>query len=132
MYKLVDAESYRDVRILVVGGGDSAVEAAIGLAQQKGNVVTLSYRKERLVRIKQRNEERFDRLVAAGRIELALSSEVREILPGSVRLRTADGPTEIRNDCVFIFAGGDPPFGLLNRMGIQFGGGLAEARAASA
>jgi thioredoxin reductase/ferredoxin len=123
MYKLVDAASYKNQRILVVGGGDSAVEAAIGLAGQKGNEVTLSYRKDRLVRIKQKNEERFNRLVTARRIKLAFSSEVREILPEVVRLRTAEGEMEIRNDGVFVFAGGDPPLGLLNKIGLQFGGG---------
>jgi thioredoxin reductase/NAD-dependent dihydropyrimidine dehydrogenase PreA subunit len=132
MYKLVDAASYQHQRILVVGGGDSAVEAAIGLAGQRGNKVTLSYRKDRLVRIKQKNEERFDRLAASGKIELSFSSEVTEILPGYVRLRTAGGPVEIGNDCVFVFAGGDPPLGLLNKIGIQFGGGGAERSAVSA
>ncbi len=46
MYRLIEAESYKSKHVLVVGGGDSAVEAAIGLASQKGNVVTISYRKE--------------------------------------------------------------------------------------
>jgi thioredoxin reductase len=125
MYKLIDAESYNDQRLLVVGGGDSAVEAAIGLAQQPGNEVTLSYRKDRLVRIKQKNEERFNRLVGAGKVKLVFSSEVTEILPTTVRLRTPGGSVEIRNDYVFIFAGGDPPIGLLNKIGLQFGGGSA-------
>jgi len=127
MYKLIDAESYNDQRILVVGGGDSAVEAAIGLARQSGNEVTLSYRKDRLVRIKQKNEERFNRLVGAGKVKLAFSSEVTEILPTAVRLRTPGGSVEIRNDYVFIFAGGDPPIGLLKQIGIRFGGGPATA-----
>ena len=125
MYKLIDAESYNDQRILVVGGGDSAVEAAIGLARQSGNEVTLSYRKDRLVRIKQKNEQRFNRLVGAGKVKLVFSSEVTEILPAAVRLRTPGGSVEIRNDYVFIFAGGDPPIGLLNKIGLQFGGGSA-------
>lgn len=128
MYKLIDAESYHDQRILVVGGGDSAVEAAIGLARQPGNEVTLSYRKDRLVRIKQKNEERFNRLVGAGRVKLLFSSEVKEVLPAAVRLRTPGGSAEIRNDYVFIFAGGDPPIGLLKQIGIRFGGGPAAPR----
>lgn len=128
MYKLIDAESYKDQRILVIGGGDSAVEAAIGLARQSGNEVTLSYRKDRLVRIKQKNEERFNRLVAEGRVKPVFSSEVTEILPAGVRLRTPAGPVEIRNDYVFIFAGGDAPIGLLNQIGIRFGGGDASPK----
>jgi thioredoxin reductase len=128
MYKLIDAESYRNQRILVVGGGDSAVEAAIGLAHQSGNEITLSYRKEKLVRIKQKNEQRFGRLVAGGRVKLVFSSDVTEILPGTVRLRTAGGSVEVRNDYVFVFAGGDPPLGLLNKIGLQFGGTAASRK----
>ena len=59
-YSLMDAASYRGRRVLVVGGGDSAVEAAIGLAEQPGNEVTLSYRGEAFTRIKARNEARLD------------------------------------------------------------------------
>ena len=55
-YSLIDAHSYQGRRILVVGGGDSAVEAALGLAAQPGNVVTLSYRKQSFTRIKSRNQ----------------------------------------------------------------------------
>ncbi len=126
MYKLIDAESYNHQRILVVGGGDSAVEAAIGLARQTGNEVTISYRKDRLVRIKQKNEERLKPLVGTGRVKVVFSSEVTEILPTAVRLRTPDGSMEIRNDFLFILAGGDPPIGLLNKIGVRFGGGPAE------
>jgi thioredoxin reductase (NADPH) len=122
MYQLTDAESYQGQRVLVVGGGDSAVEAAIGLARQRGNRVTLSYRREKLVRIKRKNEERVARLLASRRIEGAFSSEVAAIREGAVALRTAGGERELPNDFVFVFAGGDPPFELLRRMGIRFGG----------
>lgn len=125
MYKLVDADSYRKQRILVVGGGDSAIEAVIGLARDHGNEVTLSYRKDRLVRIKQKNEERFGRLVAAGKVRLAMSTEVVDILPRSVRLRGAEGVAEIPNDFVFVFAGGEPPLGLLTKIGVRLGGDVA-------
>jgi thioredoxin reductase (NADPH) len=124
-YQLVDAASYEGKRILVVGGGDSAVEAAIGLARQRGNRVTLSYRREKLVRIKKKNEERIAGLLAKGRVEGALGTEVEEIAPASVRLKTPAGPREIPNDYVFVFAGGEPPFGLLRRMGVRFGGAAA-------
>lgn len=125
MYKLVDADSYRRQRILVVGGGDSAIEAAIGLAQGHGNEVTLSYRKDKLVRIKQKNEERFERLVSARKVRLAMSTEVVEILPRAVRLRGQAGTTELPNDFVFVFAGGEPPLGLLTKIGVRLGGSAA-------
>jgi thioredoxin reductase len=122
MYQLVDAESYEGQRILVVGGGDSAVEAVLGLARQRGNRVTLSYRRESLVRIKKRNEERIAALMAQGKIETLFSSEVVAIDQGRVRLRLPTGEVERANDYVFVFAGGDPPFDLLRRAGVRFGG----------
>lgn len=132
MYKLLDAESYRDCRILVVGGGDSAAEAAIGLARQPGNRVTLSYRRERLVRIKQKNETALAPLLASGAIRGLFNSNVTEITPGNVCLDVEGGdPVELGNDYVFVFAGGVPPFGLLKKAGIRFGGaGERESAAA--
>jgi len=120
-YQLVDAASYEGQRVLVVGGGDSAVEAAIGLARQRGNSVTLSYRREKLVRIKKKNEERIAGLLASRRVEGAFQTEVEEITPSSVRLKTPGGTRDLPNDYVFVFAGGEPPFDLLRQMGIRFG-----------
>ena len=79
MYQLADAESYENQRILVVGGGDSAVEAALGLAGRRGNRVTLSYRREKLVRIKRKNESRIAGMLASRRIEGAFNTDVQEI-----------------------------------------------------
>ena len=90
MYRLVDAESYQNQRILVVGGGDSAVEAALGLARQRGNRVALSYRREKLVRIKKKNEDRIAQLLANKRIDGLFSSEVERITPASVFVRDGD------------------------------------------
>jgi thioredoxin reductase/NAD-dependent dihydropyrimidine dehydrogenase PreA subunit len=122
MYQLVDAEAYSAQKILVVGGGDSAVEAALGLARQRGNRVTLSYRREKLVRIKQKNEDRIQELFKKGTVEAAFSSEVMEILPHSVRLKTGEVTRDLPNDFVFVFAGGEPPFAFLKQMGVRFGG----------
>jgi thioredoxin reductase len=123
MYRLMDAESYRGQHLLVVGGGDSAVEAAIGLALQPGNVVTLSYRREKLVRVKKKNEDAFARAVAEGRIRTLFQSQPVTIAEDRVVLRTGAGELhELRNDHVFIFAGGVPPFELLEKSGIRMGG----------
>jgi thioredoxin reductase/Pyruvate/2-oxoacid:ferredoxin oxidoreductase delta subunit len=122
MYQLADAESYEQQSILIVGGGDSAVEAALGLVRQRGNRVTLSYRREKLVRIKKKNEERIAELLAKRRIEPAFGTEVELIAPSSVRLKAPEGVRELPNDYVFVFAGGEPPFALLRQMGIRFGG----------
>lgn len=123
MYRLIDAESYKGQRVLVVGGGDSAVEAAIGLAQQSSNEVTLSYRRDKLVRIKKKNQDRADTMIASGRIRTLFPSQVREIGEKSVSLTAReDEPLELDNDFVFVFAGGVPPFGLLKEAGVAFGG----------
>jgi thioredoxin reductase len=87
--------------------------------------VTLSYRREKLVRIKKKNEEGISGLLAKGRVEGAFGTEVEEIGPASVRLKTPGGTREVPNDHVFVFAGGEPPFGLLREMGVRFGGEAA-------
>jgi thioredoxin reductase/NAD-dependent dihydropyrimidine dehydrogenase PreA subunit len=132
MYQLIDAASYEGRRILVVGGGDSAAEAVIGLARQRGNQVTLSYRREKLVRIKKKNEERLGEVTSKGRAKALFGSEVTEILGDRVRLKMGERTLELPNDYVFVFAGGEPPFALLRQMGIRFGGdGSKQALAAS-
>jgi thioredoxin reductase len=132
MYQLVDAASYENKRILVVGGGDSAAEAVIGLARQRGNSVTLSYRREKLVRIKKKNEERIGELMSKGRTRALFGSEVTEILSDRVRLRMGERTVELPNDFVFVFAGGDPPFGFLRQIGVRFGGEAKPGAAAQA
>jgi thioredoxin reductase/ferredoxin len=121
MSSLIDAEAYRDCRILVVGGGDSAVEAAMGLAHQRGNRVTLSYRGEELTRIKARNAQRLRAVAGAGQLELVFGSTLQEVRDRTVLLETADGTRELPNDYVFIFAGGVPPTALLEKIGIRIG-----------
>ena len=122
LYQLLDAETYRNQHILVVGGGDSAVEAILGLARQAGNRVSLSYRRDKLVRIKRKNAERMEALIAEGAIKTLFGSEVEEILQDRVRLRLGEKTLEIKNDHVFVFAGGEPPFALLKQSGVRFGG----------
>jgi putative YpdA family bacillithiol system oxidoreductase len=122
MYRLIEADHYINKRILVVGGGDSAVEAAMGLANQSGNQVTLSYRQERFSRIKERNVKRLDDCIRSGKVEALFSSNVVEIKPESVVLDVkGEGRREIPNDYVWVFAGGTPPTDFLKKIGIQFG-----------
>ena len=123
MYRLIDAASYQGERLLVVGGGDSAIEAALGLANQASNEVTLSYRKPKFFRIKAKNQERIEKAIASGRIRAIFNSTVEAIGEESVRLRVGEAETEeIDNDYVFVFAGGVPPFGFLREAGVRFGG----------
>lgn len=121
MYSLIEADAYTGKRILVVGGGDSAVEAAMGLAYQKGNKVTLSYRQSAFSRIKDRNEKRMEECRRAGSLEVILSSRVTEIRPRSVLLEEGGRIREIPNDFVWVFAGGTPPNDFLAKVGVAMG-----------
>jgi thioredoxin reductase (NADPH) len=121
MYYLIEAESYTRSDILVVGGGDSAVEAAMGLAHQEGNRVTLSYRRNRFVRLKERNLKRLEEQIAAGKITVLLQSNPLEIRDASVLLNVGGEVREIPNDFVWIFAGGIPPTDFLQKAGVSLG-----------
>jgi len=121
MYKLMDAGTYQNEHLLVVGGGDSAIEAAVGLARQTGNTVTISYRKDKFFRIKRRNEDHLNEMMQNGKIQVLLNSSVLAINQDSVRIQLAGMDQEIPNNYVFIFAGGEPPFELLKKIGIHFG-----------
>src|SRR6266478_8389425 len=70
MYRLIEADHYVNKKILVVGGGDSAVEAAMGLASQSGNKVTLCYRGAQFSRIKDRNSKRIEDCIRSGKVEV--------------------------------------------------------------
>jgi len=121
MYRLIEADHYVNKKILVVGGGDSAVEAAMGLAYQVGNEVTLSYRQERFSRIKERNVKRIDECIRSGKIKALFNSTPVEFKPETVVLNIQGRLQEIPNDFVWIFAGGSPPNDFLKKVGVEFG-----------
>lgn len=121
MYRLIEADHYINKRILVIGGGDSAVEAAMGLANQSGNQVTLSYRSERFSRIKDRNAKRIEECMRSGKLKVLFNSIPVEFKPESVILEVAGAQQEIPNDFVWIFAGGTPPNAFLKKIGVGFG-----------
>ncbi|MDP1677033.1 MAG: NAD(P)-binding domain-containing protein [Bacteroidota bacterium] len=118
-YRLIDAATHHDENILVVGGGDSAIEAAIGLASQNNNKVTLSYRKNEFSRIKERNRTHIDDFISRKKITILFNSEVKEIREDTVLLSTQNGELEIKNSYVYIFAGGELPNEFLKKIGIQ-------------
>lgn len=121
MYRLIEADHYVNKKVLVVGGGDSAVEAAMGLAHQVGNQVTLSYRQERFNRLKARNQQRIEDCVRSGKLQVLFQSQPAEFRPASVLLDVNGQPREIANDYSWIFAGGTSPNEFLKAIGIQIG-----------
>jgi len=118
-YRLLEPEDISDKHIMVVGGGDSAVESALLLADK--NHVTLSYRNEVFNRIKPLNSIALNKALAEGKIEVRLSSNLLSIEDDSVLLSVGkDGDTiKLNNDLVYIFAGGELPTQFLEKAGIK-------------
>jgi len=121
MYSLIEAEAYTHKKILVVGGGDSAIEAAMGLAHQEGNEVSLSYRRNEFSRLKERNEQRLKECMRNGTVRVLFSSNPVEIRPDAVILDVAGERRSIANDYVWVFAGGQAPDEFLKKVGIAVG-----------
>ncbi|MDH3974442.1 MAG: NAD(P)-binding domain-containing protein [Deltaproteobacteria bacterium] len=118
-YRLLDPEQHQDEDILVVGGGDSAVEAAMALAGQGANRVILSYRKEAFGRIKAGNKTRLDSAIAKEALKVIFNSNVKEIREKDVKISEGEKTGFIKNDYVYIFAGGELPNEFLKSIGIK-------------
>lgn len=121
LYRLIETDHYTDNNILVVGGGDSAVEAAMGLAHQAGNKVTISYRRNEFSRLKDRNARRIEEHIQSGKLDVLFNSMPTEFREGSVLIEVGGEPRELPNDFVWIFAGGTPPAEFLKAAGVAFG-----------
>jgi thioredoxin reductase/Pyruvate/2-oxoacid:ferredoxin oxidoreductase delta subunit len=119
VYRLIDPEQYRGQHVVVVGGGDSALEAAASIAELGDTTVALSYRGDAFQRAKQRNRERVDEASKSGRLNVLLNSQVREIRRDEVVLKHADKEIKLRNDAVIVSAGGILPNDFLKSIGIQ-------------
>ncbi len=119
VYRLIDAEQYRGMQVIVVGGGDSAIEAAVSIAEQPGTAVTLSYRGEAFGRVKPKNRDRVKDAEADGRLTVALNSRILAIAPQTVSMEEAGVQKELRNDAVIVCAGGILPTPMLKELGIR-------------
>ena len=119
-YRLLEPELIHDQKILVVGGGDSAIEAALILADED-NTVTLTYRGESFSRIKPKNLERITESAKNGKVNIILNSNVKEISDRCVILNSSpeNNEIEIPNDLVYIFAGGELPTVFLEKIGVR-------------
>ncbi|GAB4127283.1 MAG: hypothetical protein Fur0015_00880 [Ignavibacteriales bacterium] len=118
-YRLIEPELIKNQNVLVVGGGDSAIESAMLIADEKNNV-TLSYRGEKFARIKPRNFERIEEYAKSGKINVILNSVVQEIFDDKVDLIINGSEKKtIKNDLVYVFAGGELPIQFLEKIGIK-------------
>jgi len=124
VYRLSDPSQYANQHVLVVGGGDSAIEAACSIAELNSNQsgkpkVTLSYRKESFGRAKAKNRERLNALEASEQLRVLYSSQVKSIEKEKVMLEQLQQPVTLANQAVIVCAGGILPTGLLKEIGIK-------------
>lgn len=118
VYRLIDPEQYAGRNVLVVGGGDSAVEAALSLAAQPKTNVTLSYRGAAFNRIKSANRRCLDDAVLSNALNVLQSSTVTRIFPDRVALSVDGNAVYLENDHVVVCAGGILPTDFLRETGI--------------
>jgi thioredoxin reductase (NADPH) len=119
VYRLIDPEQYRGQQVIVVGGGDSALEAAASIAELGDTSVMLSYRGEAFQRAKQRNRQRVEEASAKGQLNVLLNSQIREIRSDEVLLKQSGRELKTPNDAVIVSAGGILPNDFLRAIGIQ-------------
>jgi thioredoxin reductase (NADPH) len=120
VYRLIDPAQYDGQAVLVVGGGDSALEAALALAGRPGTTVTLSYRSAAFSRVKARNRQALEQAQRDGSVRVEMESTVTSIEPQQVHLKAHGGPLTLPNDAVIVCAGGLLPTPLLQAAGIAF------------
>lgn len=120
-YRLIEPELVENSDVLVIGGGDSAVEAALLLADESVHSrITLSYRKDKFGRIKQNNLKKITEAIASDKINMIYNSTVKEIFDDSVELEINGSETiSIKNNLIYVFVGGELPTKFLEKVGIK-------------
>lgn len=118
-YRLVDPAQYAGLHVLIVGGGDSAIESAVTIAEQPGATVTLSHRSESFSRAKRKNRERVQAAESAGRLRVLFQSKVRKIDEATVEIAYQGKTERLQNDAIIVNAGGVLPTEFLKGIGIE-------------
>jgi len=114
-----DPDQYKSQHVIVVGGGDSALEAAVSLSETVGTTVSLSYRSEAFGRAKKKNRDKVQKAQEEGRLNVLMKSNVKEIRDHDLLLDHDGQKITLRNDAVIICAGGILPTAFLKEIGIE-------------
>ena len=127
-YGLHDPEAHKGEKVLVVGGGDSAVEAAVALAHA-GADVSISYRQDAFIRAKLLNQQRINEAISDRKIRAFFKTTPKEVTEDKVILNGPDGdPLEVENDRVFGMIGTKLPLPFLQKIGVRMEGALSPQR----
>ena len=118
-YRLVDPSQYDGKRVLVVGGGDSALEAAAMLAEQTSAEIGIVHRAPHFARGRALNRQKLEALRASGRVRAFMSSELAAIEPAAVHVRTGSATRAVPNDFVIACLGGEVPGQFLKAAGVE-------------
>lgn len=118
-YRLIEPEKIKEKKVVIVGGGDSAIEAALSIMEN--NEVLLSYRKDKFSRLKPKNRKKILKAIENGQLQIRYNSNLVKINPDNVLLKTGNGAEVISivNEMVFIFAGGELPTQFLQKAGVE-------------
>ncbi|MCP4414750.1 MAG: NAD(P)-binding domain-containing protein [Gammaproteobacteria bacterium] len=119
VYRLTDPDQYKSQHVLVVGGGDSALEAAVTISEADGTTVSLSYRSEAFGRAKKKNRDKVQKAQEEGQLKVYMKSNVKEISDDSLLLDHDGQEIELKNDAVIVCAGGILPTAFLKRIGVE-------------
>ena len=120
-YRVIEPEVFRNQHVMVVGGGNAAVESAFALIDEgQCASVAMSYRKQTFLRCRQPNRKRIEAEISAGRVRAFLPTEVEQIFDDRIALRNGSGqPKVLQNDAVVVQVGGTAPTALLRDIGIE-------------
>ncbi len=119
VYRLTDPEQYKSQHVIVVGGGDSALEAACSISEMPGATVTISYRSEAFGRAKKKNRDIVQKAQEEGKLNVLMKSNVKEIRDNDILVDHNGQEITLKNDAVIICAGGILPTGFLREIGIE-------------